>query len=104
MIGMIETLITGIVAISVCMINNFCQHKAADRQHLATMKAAEDQHNTTITLIEYNLDQLTRKVDLHNNAVERLFEVEKVIGIQTEQIKVVNHRIEDLEHAERAGE
>ena len=93
MIGMIETLVTGAVAIAVCMINNFYQHKAA-----------EEQHNTTIALIEYKLDQLTHKVDLHNNAVERLYEVEKVLGIQTEQIKVANHRIEDLEHAEKAGE
>lgn len=101
---MIETIITGAVAIAVCMINNFCQRRAADKQHQATMKAAEDQHNTTIALIEYKLDQLTHKVDLHNNAVERLYEVEKVLGIQTEQIRVANHRIEDLEHEAKAGD
>ena len=90
---MIETLITGAVAILVCMINNAHQRKESERQH-----------NTTIELIEYKLDRLTRKVELHNNAVERLYEVEKVLGIQKEQIKIANHRIEDLEQAERAGE
>ena len=94
---MIETIITGAVAIAVCMINNYCERKSADKQHHAIMKAAEQQHNTTIALIEYKLDQLTRKVELHNNAVERLYEVEKILGIQTEQIKVANHRLEDLE-------
>lgn len=83
---MIEAIITGIVGIVVCMINNVFQQKKAD-----------EQHNTTITLIEYKLDQLTRKVELHNNAVERLYEVERKLGIDEEKIDVANHRIEDLE-------
>lgn len=101
---MIESVITGVVAILVCMINNAFQQKRADKQHQVTMEASEKQHNTTIALLEYKLGQLEHKVDLHNNAVERLYEVEKRLGIQTEQIRVANHRIEDLEHAEKAGE
>ena len=83
---MIEAIITGIVGIVVCMINNAFQQKRAD-----------EQHTTTITLIEYKLDQLTHKVDLHNNAVERLYEVERKLGIDEEKIEVANHRIDDLE-------
>ena len=90
---MIEATITGAVAIVVCMINNAYQRKAA-----------EEQHKTTIALIEYKLDQLTHKVDLHNNAVERLYKAEQTLEVQKEQIRVANHRIEDLEHAEKAGE
>lgn len=84
---MIESIITGIVAIVVCMVNNVYQRKAADKQH-----------NTTIELIEYKLDQLTKKVDLHNNAVERLYAVEKKCDVYDEKFKVANHRIDDLEH------
>ena len=83
---MIEAIITGVVAIMVCMINNAFQQKRAD-----------EQHNTTITLIEYKLDQLTKKVELHNNAVARLYEVERKLCIDEEKISVANHRIEDLE-------
>lgn len=83
---MIEAIITGAVAIVVCMINNVFQQKKAD-----------EQHNTTIALIEYKLDQLTHKVDLHNNAVERLYEVERKLDVDEERISVANHRIEDLE-------
>ena len=101
---MIEAIITGAVAILVCMINNAYQRRESEKQHQATVAAAEKQHNTTITLIEYKLDQLTRKVDLHNNAVERLYIVERAIDVQKEQIKVANHRIEDLEHTEKAGD
>ena len=84
---MIEAIITGAVAIIVCMINNAVQRKAA-----------EEQHNTTIALIEYKLDQLTKKVELHNNAVERLYKVEKKIEVYDEKFRVANHRLDDLEH------
>ena len=97
---MIEAVITGVVAIVICMINNACQRRASDKQHKATVEAAEKQHNTTIALIEYKLDQLTHKVDLHNNAVERLYEVEKKCRVYDEKFRVANHRIDDLEHTE----
>ena len=82
---MTEALITGGVAILVCMINNFYQQKSVEKKH-----------NETISLIEYKLEQLEKKQDLHNNAVTRLYEVEKRLGIDEEKIKVANHRIEDL--------
>ncbi len=81
-----EAIVTGAVAIVVCLINNVYQRKAAAKQH-----------NTTIALIEYKLDQLAHKVDLHNNAVERLYIAERTIEVQKEQIKVANHRLDDLE-------
>jgi len=68
------------------MINNIFQQKKAD-----------EQHNTTVALIEYKLDQLTHKVELHNNAVERLYEVERKLDVDEERISVANHRIDDLE-------
>ena len=83
---MAEALITGGVAILVCMINNFYQQKAVEKKH-----------NETISLIEYKLEQLEKKQDLHNNAVTRLYEVEKRLGIDEEKIKVANHRIDVLE-------
>ena len=101
---MIEAIITGAVAILVCMINNTSQQKRAEEQHKVTMEATEKQHNTTIALIEYKLDQLTHKVDLHNNAVERLYEVEKKCDLYDEKFRVANHRIEDLEHEEKGRE
>lgn len=94
---MIEAIITGAVAILVCMINNSWQQKRADKQHQVTMQATEKQHNTTLAIIEYKLEQLTHKVELHNNAVERLYEVERKLGIDEERIEVANHRIDDLE-------
>lgn len=51
-----------------------------------------------INLINWRLKQLEKRVDKHNNVVERQYKIEENQAILTEQIKVVNHRIDDLEY------
>lgn len=55
------------------------------------------QSNSTRKLIEYKIDELTKRVDKHNNVVERTYKLEELTALQEEKIKVANHRIEDLE-------
>ena len=76
---MTDALISAGAAIIVCVISNYYQNKK------------------TTALMEYKIDQLTKKVELHNNAITRLYEVEKRLGIDEEKIKVANHRIDDME-------
>ena len=54
-------------------------------------------HNRTVSLMEYKIDQLTEQVRKHNNLVERMYKVEEQTSVQEEKIKVANHRIDDLE-------
>lgn len=53
-------------------------------------------------LIAYRLEQLEKKVDKHNSVIERTFKLEETEAVQNEQIKVINHRIDDLEKIEQA--
>lgn len=48
-------------------------------------------------LVNYRLQQLEEKVQAHNNLVERMYHVEGNVELIHEQLKVVNHRISDLE-------
>lgn len=48
-------------------------------------------NNKTQAVMETKVDELTREVREHNNFARRMPVVE-------EQIKVINHRIDDLEH------
>jgi tetrahydromethanopterin S-methyltransferase subunit G len=50
-----------------------------------------------IKLISYRLEQLERKVEKHNNLVERQYNIEKITAVLSEDLKVVNHRLEELE-------
>ena len=46
-----------------------------------------------LRLMSYRIEQLEKKVDKHNNFAER-------VPILEEQMKVANHRIDDLERHE----
>lgn len=77
----ITAVITEVVTLLVCIINNRAQH------------------NKTIALFDYKLSELTKKVEKHNNLIERTYELEKKVELHEEKIKVANHRIEDMEKA-----
>ena len=71
----ISACISASVTLLVCMISNHSQQEK------------------TRALMEYKLEELTKKVEKHNSVVERTFILE-------EKMKVANHRIEDLEKRE----
>lgn len=75
----ISSIITGVVALATCLIT----------QGVANRK--------TTALIEFKLDELTKRVDKHNNVIERTYKLEEQTALQGEKIRVANHRIDDLE-------
>lgn len=52
---------------------------------------------TSSKLTEYRLKELEKKVEKHNNLVERMFILEDRVNLHEEKIRVANHRIDDLE-------
>ena len=48
-------------------------------------------------LTQYRLEQLEKKVEVHNKVIDRVYKLEERTELQEEKIKVANHRIEDLE-------
>jgi len=48
-------------------------------------------------LTQYRLEQLEKKVEVHNGVIDRVYKLEERTELQEEKIKVANHRIEDLE-------
>ena len=55
---------------------------------------SEQQTNLTI----YRIDELEKKVNKHNNLIERTYAIERRLDVDEEKIRVANHRIDDLEH------
>lgn len=50
-------------------------------------------HSKTV----YRIKQLELKMEKHNNFIERVYILERDGAVQKEQLKVANHRIDDLE-------
>ena len=48
-------------------------------------------------LSNYRIEQLEKKVDKHNNIIERTYKLEDNDKLLEEKIKVANHRLDDLE-------
>jgi hypothetical protein len=52
---------------------------------------------TSNKLTNYRIEQLERKVQTHNNLIDRTYKLEEACTLQDEKIRVANHRIDDLE-------
>lgn len=57
----------------------------------------ESENEKTKSLISYRIEQLENKVNKHNNLIERTYKIEQTEAIMAEEIKAVNHRVDELE-------
>lgn len=81
----ISACISAGVTLIVCLISNHAQQEK------------------TRALMEYKIDELTKRVDKHNNTIERTYHLEEQVALHEEKFKVANHRIEDLEKENNHG-
>lgn len=76
-------------------------HKEATQQYITELKddIAEIDANvqTQMAVIDTKLSTLSDRVEKHNHVIERVYKLEQNTAVQDEQIKVANHRIQDLE-------
>lgn len=79
MASIIASMITGVLALVGVIVTNI----ASNRKTEQTLKTAQ-------AVTDTKLEELTREVRKHNGFAEK-------IPVMQEQIKVMNHRIEDLE-------
>lgn len=116
LVGKIITgLITAVVTVVVCLINNWVTlyRDRKSREDLyskqqnelkeyftekikdVTSTQAEIKHE--VSIFQVKLEDLTHKVEKHNNLVERMYCCEKRLDVAEERQKTANHRIDDCE-------
>ena len=78
----ISACISAAVTLIVCLISN------------------RSQNEKTRALMEYKLEELTKRVNEHNNLIRRTYALEEKMSVHEEQMTVANHRISDLEGKE----
>ena len=86
-----ETILSAIIsaasAVVVCLITQ-------NRQAIKLEAKLEKQ----TALLDQRLQTLSERVEKHNNVIDRTYKLEELTAVQEEQIKVANHRIDDLEN------
>lgn len=66
---------------------------------LSGRSAAQRERAESNNIIVYRLEQLEKKMTLHNNVVERVYALEKDTDVIMVKIDGANHRIDDLERS-----
>ncbi len=87
---MIEALIAAAAAIVVCLLNNIYM----DRRRRVQMETDMAILKATLTA---EIKSLTVEVEKHNMVIERVYHLETAQEVTDEKLKVVNHRLDDLE-------
>lgn len=87
---MTEAIIVALITAASAVV---CQLLIAANSRKTMQQAQYDSQK----LIEYKIDKLSERVDKHNSVIARTYKLEQDYAVVAEQIKVANHRIEDLE-------
>ncbi len=77
---MSESIIIGILSVMGTLFGSLCGILTANK------------------LSNYRIEQLEKKVEKHNSVIERVYKLEQADAVEEEEIKVINHRIADLEN------
>ena len=80
---MSEAIITGIVAIVVCVINNWVQ-----------FNRTKQETDKTVALIELKLDELSDRVNKHNQLIERTYRLESDTALLKQRIDTLEEHHE----------
>jgi len=81
-----DAIITGVVAILVCIINNWVQYNKTRQET-----------DKTVALIELRLSELSDRVDRHNQVIERTYKLEESTALQDAELKRLNERLKIME-------
>lgn len=95
--AIIVALITGACAIVAQLIISRQSSKELYAKLDKQSELSDTKIQGEIDVIKNDIRALSNRVEAHNKIVERTYELERKSDVHEEQIKVANHRIEDLE-------
>lgn len=78
-----DAIITGIVAILVCVINNWVQ-----------FNRTKTETDKTVALIQVKLDELSDRVNKHNQLIERTYHLESETALIEQRLTVLEEHHE----------
>ena len=95
--AIIVALITGACAIAAQLIISRQSSKELYAKLDKQSELSDAKMQGEIDVIKNDIRALSNRVEAHNKIVERTYELERKSDVHEEQIKVANHRIDDLE-------
>lgn len=101
--AVIVALVSGALTLLGTVITVVLSHKSTIATLEKNSELADQQIKGEIGVVNEKIEELSRRVEKHNNMVERTYELERRADVAEEKIKVANHRIDDLERGGKNG-
>ena len=98
---MIETIIAALITGVCAIIGNLLISRRSSEELYARLdkqsELADEEIKGEIAVIKTEISELRDETRKHNGVIERTYRLEQESAVHTEQIKVANRRIDDLE-------
>lgn len=98
---MSEAVVVALVSGGLTLIGTIITVVLSHKSTIATLEKnselADQQIKGEIGVVNEKIEELSRRVEKHNQVVERTYELERRADVLEEKIKVANHRVRDLE-------
>ena len=99
--GVIAALITGAVSLIGIIVTVALSNRSLMDKMDKDNAIADERIRSEIAIVKNDVQQLRGEVQKHNGVIERTYKLEQESAVHTEQLKVVNHRLADIEAAKQ---
>lgn len=88
-LSIMTVIIPSILTLVGCMINNNVQRAKEQHQIEMSIQAVNANYDKSTALIQAHIEELSERVNKHNNLIERMYKVE-------DRLNIVEHDIADI--------
>ena len=100
--GVIAALITGAVSLIGIIVTVALSNRSLMDKMDKDNAIADERIRSEIAIVKNDVQQLRGEVQKHNGVIERTYKLEQESAVHTEQLKVVSHRLADIEASKAA--
>ena len=101
--AVIVALLSGGLTLAGTIITVVLSHRSTIATLEKNSELADQQIKGEIGIVNEKIEELSRRVEKHNQVVERTYALEQQYAVLDEKVKVANNRIKDLEGAVNDG-
>ena len=95
--AVIVALVSGGLTLAGTILTVVLSHKSTIQKLEKNSELADQQIKGEIGIVNEKIEELSRRVERHNQVIDRTYELERRADVMEEKIKVANNRIRDLE-------
>lgn len=88
-IALASVIIPSVLTLVGCMINNNVQRAKEQHQIEMSIQAVNANYDKSTALIQTHIEELSERVNKHNNLIERMYKVE-------DRLNIVEHDLADM--------